>query len=348
MPIPPLVSPFPLGRRVPGILVLVITLSGLASPSILRADPVDAEIVVPEIAAQRIEFRLPKDPSDPIADFIRFEKFSGPRAQLQTSVTTYRHPQTDQLVSLVGVIHIGDPGYFRRIQQELDAHDLVLYELVGGPAPGSPEDRGQPDSEDGGEMNPMLGMIGIMQSGMTEMLGLSHQMDGINYTRRNLRHADLDLLGFSKGLAERGFFNLDALALLQGMGSSTFDTLSIQAALASRDDQTVNRLRWVMGKTMAQSVGEMGILGVEDIEKPEDLILGLRNDQAWKIFESSLKENWRRTAIFYGAAHMPDLRRRLLEAGWIPENSFWIGAWKIPVPAEDSKSKNESATEARL
>ena len=43
-----------------------------------------------------------------------------------------------------------------------------------------------------------------MQSGMTEMLGLSHQMNGIDYTRKNLRHADLDFEGFSKGLAERG------------------------------------------------------------------------------------------------------------------------------------------------
>ena len=78
--------------------------------------------------------------ADVIQDFIRFLRMSGPNAELQTSVTTYRNPQTDQLVSLVGVVHIGDPGYFRRIQQELDSYDLVLYELVGGPAPGSPED----------------------------------------------------------------------------------------------------------------------------------------------------------------------------------------------------------------
>lgn len=281
--------------------------------------------------------------ADAIQDFIRFLRMSGPNAELQTSVTTYRNPQTDQLVSLVGVVHIGDPGYFRRIQQELDAHDLVLYELVGGPAPGSPEDDGEVSTDEEDTTDPMLGMIGMMQSGMTEMLGLSHQMNGIDYTRRNLRHADLDFEGFNEGLAERGLFNLDPLLILQGMGSSTFDGLAIQAALASRDDQTTNRLRWTMGKTMAQSVGEMAFLGVDDIEKPEDLILGLRNDRAWEIFENSLKEKWRRTAIFYGAAHMPDLRRRLLETGWIPEDIYWLGAWKIPVPVEDS-STGESTT----
>ena len=99
---------------------------------------------------------------------------------------------------------------------------------------------------------------------------------------------------------------------------------------------------------MAQSVGDMALLGVEDIEKPTDLILGLRNDRAWEIFEESLAENWRRTAIFYGAAHMPDLRRRLVESGWIPEDLFWLGAWKIPVPTEDETENTESAIEARL
>ena len=291
--------------------------------------------------------------TDAIQDFIRFLRMSGPNAELQTSVTTYRNPQTDQLVSLVGVVHIGDPGYFRRIQQELDSYDLVLYELVGGPAPGSPEDDGSLPAKEEGGTDPMLGMIGMMQSGMTEMLGLSHQMNGIDYTRRNLRHADLDFEGFSKGLAERGLFNLDPLLILQGMGSSTFDSLAIQASLASRDDQTTNRLRWTMGKTMAQSVGEMAFLGVEDIERPEDLILGLRNDRAWEIFENSLSENWRRTAIFYGAAHMPDLRRRLLESGWIPEDIYWLGAWKIPAPAEEpstegSTTETESAPAVRL
>ncbi len=287
--------------------------------------------------------------SDGVKDFIRFERQGGPNAQLQTSVTTYRHPETDQLVSLVGVVHIGDPGYFRRIQQELDAHDLVLYELVGGPAPGSPEDDGSLPEWDDDENEPMLGIIGVLQSGMTEMLELSHQMHGIDYTRRNLRHADLDFGGFAAGLEERGLFNIDPKLILQGMGSSTFDGLAIQAALASRDDQTTNRLRWAMGRTMAKSVGDMAFLGVSDIEKPEDLILGLRNDRAWEIFEESLDENWRRTAIFYGAAHMPDLRRRLLETGWIQEDIFWLGAWMIPVPTEDQPmEETESPVEARL
>ena len=93
----------------------------LAGSSFLREAPLSAAPALSSAVQQ----------ADAIQDFIRFERMSGPKAELQTSVTTYRHPDTDQLVSLVGVVHIGDPGYFRRIQQELDAHDLVLYELVG-------------------------------------------------------------------------------------------------------------------------------------------------------------------------------------------------------------------------
>ena len=293
-------------------------------------------------------FESAAEKDDPVQDFISFNKLDGPRAQLRTSVTTYRNPDTDQLLSLVGVIHIGDPGYFRRIQQELDAHDLVLYELVGGPAPGSPEDKGDdPDLEED-EAPSGLGFIGAMQKGMTDMLALSHQMNCIDYTRQNLRHADLNMKEFSKGLSELGFINIDLTTVLQGLGSSTFDGLAIQAAMATKDDQRTNRVRWAMGKTMVQSVGQMAFLGVDDIENPQDLILGMRNDQAWKIFENSLSEGWRRTAIFYGAAHMPDLRRRVLEAGWIPENQVWLPAWEIPVPTEETPKEPEPAPSVRL
>ena len=177
----------------------------------------------------------------------------------------------------------------------------------------------------------------MIQQEMQDLLQLQHQMDEIDYTRKNFRHADLDFGEFSAALAELGLFNIDAVAVLRGIGPAMVDAMGLQAALASTDANLVNRVRWILGQMMAKSVSQLAILGVHDIEKPEDLILGARNDEAWKILGSSLEEGWRRTAIFYGAAHLPDLRRRLLEAGWVFEAIEWIPAWKIPVVDSEDK-----------
>lgn len=280
------------------------------------------------------------------ADFISFDQTGSASAVMQTSVTRYRHPQSGQVVSLVGAVHIGEKSYYESIQAELDRHDLVLYELVGGPAPGSPEAL-EEDTEDTEDMGASVGFIQVMQRELQSILQLQHQMDGIDYTRNNMRHADLNGADFARALAENGLFNIDPKALLNGIGPAMLDGLGLQAALASQDENSVNRVRWMMGKMMANSVSQMAILGIDDIEKPQDLILGIRNDQAWKVLQKSIPEGWRRIAIFYGAAHLPDLRRRLLQDGWIFEQIEWIPAWRIPV----ENSENELipiAREARL
>jgi hypothetical protein len=295
---------------------------------------------------------LPARDKSAIADFISFSRTGPSSAVMQTSVTRFRHPQTNQVVSLVGAVHIGENSYYRAIQAELDRHDLVLYELVGGPAPGSVEALEQ-GLQEGDDFSSKLGerqifrFIQVIQQQMQEMLQLQHQKDGIDYTRKNFRHADLDAVEFAAALAEKGLFNIDPSALLSGIGPAMLDGIGLQAALTSQDANTVNRVRWILGQMMAKSISQLAILGVADIERPQDLILGMRNDEAWKILGSSLEEGWRRTAIFYGAAHLPDLRRRLLEEGWIFEAIEWIPAWKIPAIDSDNEPLPISL-EARL
>lgn len=288
---------------------------------------------------------LVDDPS-PTADFLAFHRTGPASAEMRTSICRFRHPDSGQLVSLVGAVHIGEKAYYQQIQAELDRHDLVLYELVGGPAPGSPEAKNDAAHQRDDQPS-RLGFIQDLQQGMQSILQLQHQMDGIDYTRNNLRHADLDADQFASALAENGLFNINPAALMKGLGPALLDGIGLQAALMSQDENAVNRVRWMMGKMMAESTSQMAMLGVENIEKPEDLILGIRNDQVWKVLQRSLPEGWRRIAIFYGAAHLPDFRRRLLEEGWIFEELKWISAWKIPV----NKIENEliSVTrEARL
>ncbi len=268
-----------------------------------------------------------QNPSNSIGEFLRFERHAPAKAQLQTSVRHYRHPSSGQVVSLVGAVHIADREYFRAIQEELDSHDLVLFEMVGDPG-------SRPDPE----IQQRLSTISQLQMMMEELLEFTHQMKAIDYTRKNLRHADLTGREFSRALEKKGLFNFSARALLRGIGPAFLQGLAMQAAMRGNDDQSVNRLRWQMAKTMTQLDSQMGLMGVEDLENPDDLIIGIRNDHAWEVLQEALPEGHRRIAIFYGAAHLPDLQRRLFEAGWLLEETRWLGAWQIPKPEETNST----------
>ena len=42
----------------------------------------------------------------------------------------------------------------------------------------------------------------------------------------------------------------------------------------------------------------------------------------------------RSVAIFYGAAHLSDLEKRLVERGYVRAGGRWVTAWDVSPPAE--------------
>ena len=93
--------------------------------------------------------------------FVRLEQ-KGNDAALQTAYATYRLPGSDVEVVLYGVVHIADQAYYDRVQADLDACDIVLYE---GVAPSDPE---AGPSED-------MASLSDLQQSMGELLGLAAQ-----------------------------------------------------------------------------------------------------------------------------------------------------------------------------
>ena len=97
-------------------------------------------------------------------------------------------------VDLVAAIHVADPAYYRQLNREFEGYDAVLYELVAAeeapvPRPGSP--RGN---------NP----LSLLQNGIKDVLDLQFQLDGIDYTRKNMVHADMSPEQFAQSMQKRG------------------------------------------------------------------------------------------------------------------------------------------------
>ncbi|MBI4574834.1 MAG: hypothetical protein HY722_01065 [Planctomycetes bacterium] len=266
-------------------------------------------------------------------NYVRWREGEDPGdAALQTAVATLRHPDPDRDVEVVlyGVVHLADADYYDEVQADLDGYDVVLYE---GVAPG----KGEPRVEDRG--------LGDMQKLMAEMLGLRFQKDGIDYTRSNLVHADMDLDRIRERL---GGASLDPLG--QVMDEEQARHLlpmlrmagELGKALLQRSPGLQERFKWMMGQQ----------LGNADIEAamPEALtrvILTERNDVVMERLDEQLASMDRgRIAIFYGAAHHPDFEHRLREQGYRPVSKRWLTAWRLGAGVESARREPEPEAEA--
>ena len=72
-------------------------------------------------------------------------------------------------------------------------------------------------------------------------------------------------------------------------------------------------------------------------------ILTERNKRCFEVLDKQLQAGKKRIAIFYGAAHLPDMERRLLgDYGFKRGGESWLAAWqlqplKVSAPADGAK-----------
>jgi len=271
------------------------------------------------IAALPVAAEAPS--SSDLTPYIRYSKNPG---LLETSVITYKNPR-GQTVDLISAVHIGSTAYYQALNQRFQTYDAVLYELV------------LPDEMAGqrlpSQMSSNSGVSG-MQGMMARSLGLTTQLEKIDYSRPNFVHADLTSSGLSQKMAERQENMMTYL--MQAISSSgsidesqlglteqelaQIDFMALLNGQASAKDRKL--LRKMFAATLANSGGLMSGFG-------NSALLGERNKQALSVLDQQTQKGRRRMAIFYGAAHMPDLASRMEKSGWRRVRSDWVKAWSI-------------------
>ncbi len=249
--------------------------------------------------------------------FVRLQE-DGSNAALQTAYATYESPDSKVKITLYGVVHIADQAYYERVQKDLDGHDTVLFEAV------TPEDPSKVPEE--------AASIGKLQKTMGELLGLTFQKDGIDYTRKNLVHADMTweqfqaaLGGNAGGLSPLGNFidadTLEQLAPFLEMAAK-IGKFFLDGNPEMRDGMKLQMARQLSGQ-MDQMEEMMGA----DMMR---VILVERNKVALEVLAKQLeKQEDGSIAVFYGAAHMPDMQERLEKLGWKQVDKKWVSAWQI-------------------
>jgi len=258
----------------------------------------------------------------PDEQFVRVsETADGSPAALEVAVASYAGPN-GEVVDLVSAVHVADVRYFQELDRRLADYPVVLYELVGDPAALDMPRSGSPS------------MIGLLQGGMKDLLGLAFQLEEMDYSRDNMMHADFTAEEFAGDMKERGeslvglMFRAWALGLAQ---QGTSDAAAQQAEMVKvlfSDDP-----RRAMKRALAaQLAGQVDLLAQLSGPGGSALIEG-RNGRALERLDEQLRAGARRIAIFYGAGHMPDFAKRLeRDYDMRHESTEWIEAWDLREP----------------
>ena len=260
-------------------------------------------------------------------EFIRLRKDEdGTPIALETAIVRYV-PQSGEgglTLDLIGAVHVGDREYYQKLNKRFEQYDAMLYELVAKKGTKIPKG-GRP----GGDMLP----VKLMKN----MLQLESQLEHIDYTKKNFVHADLSPKEMGEAMKKRGEDGMTlTLGILRDMLKQANRMEKLQAEnavelpeltitdLIFRSSGAVKMKRFLAAQlTITQTAGAMG-------ETLNTLLVTDRNKAALKAFQTQLANGKRKMAIFYGAAHMPDMEKRLLtEYGLKRAKVEWVTAWDL-------------------
>ncbi len=265
------------------------------------------------------------------SEFLRYVEEEDGGARLQTSIVRYKDAD-GRLVDLIGVVHIGEQAYYEDLNALFATYDALLYELVAPESYRPTKDRS-------------VGGLGLFQKGFGDLLRLTFQLDHVDYQAENFVHADVTPRRLSELMDERGenLFSLVISAMLTSMkAQASIDPEEAQAqgvemllALLSTDDGRS------LKKVLARQFGDLERIaaGLGD-SKMGELLLTERNKACIEVVEEQLDDGDRRLGVFYGAAHMPDLERRLHGMGFERASDAWMDAWVVP-PRPKKKAAEE-------
>lgn len=234
---------------------------------------------------------------------------------------------------LVAATHLGTKRYYEELQRFLDGQALVLFEAVRTGDGGTP-DRGEGYS---------------LQADLAKALGLTFQLDEIDYERPHFRNSDLSLDQLARifgvqtnelataaapGQGEAGAVEFGALVqtmtgegLLGGLARMGVSLLAasprMQAATKVAMIEVLGQLPNDLAQISGLPAGMQRLLRVLVEERNEAVVRDLRAALDQRPPPKSV-------GVFYGAGHMADLELRICRAvGYAPVEDRWLPAFDV-------------------
>jgi hypothetical protein len=293
-----------------------------------------------------------QEATDEWSSYTRFTE-TETEAKLETAIARYKSADGIE-VDLIGAVHIGDLSYYVKLNELFKEYDVILYEMVGDPeriddltgkteqeAPaGAPaelttEGDDAPPADEAAETKTLMHPIAALQVTMQKMLGLQHQVDHVDYTATNFIHADMSATKFDEEKEKRGetfllmiirSYKQQFKMLSEGNTGNQPDIFAMIGNMIKYDFTTGMKLTF--GRALEDTEAMIG--GLEG--EKGSVILTERNKFALGVLRKTLDEtDHKKIGIFYGAAHLPDMDKRMREEFKFDRSALdWLTAWQIP------------------
>jgi hypothetical protein len=264
--------------------------------------------------------------ADELPDYIRFRQ-DATSTRLESAIRTVTLP-SGQRVDLIGAVHIADDAYYQELNRRFGAYDSVLFELVG-----DPKGLTAPSAVTSSSA------VSTIQQAAGQYLKLRFQLDAIDYTRKNMVHADATAEEFDRMQKERGESMLTlfgramqaqmAADMTGSANTSTangLDTFGLIRILMSRDSAA--EFKKALAKMLAQTES---LTATMEGENGSAILSGRNEVVGRKIKEVLANKKQRRIAVFYGCAHMPGIETSLVkDMKAKAAGEEWLAAWTMP------------------
>ena len=250
-------------------------------------------------------------------EFIRVKE-TDDAAKLQTALFGYEKDGVH--VDLIGAIHVADKKYYRFLNKRFETYGVLLFEMVGGENLGGgkkPEDAAKAKGEN------KLDGLRMLYGSLEKTLGLVGQGSVIDYFAKNFVHADLTMKEFEAMQKERGESLLGFMI-----------RAGIAADKPEKEPSSINMMRGLLtGRSELLKLEMIHTMadGGEQIDKMagENVIISDRNAKCMEVLDREIAKGAKKIGIFYGAAHFPDMEKRMTERGFKRVRSQWLTAWNV-------------------
>jgi hypothetical protein len=258
-----------------------------------------------------------------------------------------RFTKGEASVELVGAVHIADKKYYEALNQRFEGYEALLYEGIGGDKPAAapaaaaeveeapPEEPVEPEVAEEAPVDEIPaakvpakkekldGLHTAYESG-AKWLGLAYQMKEIDYRKANFVHADLSMAEFTALQKERGE-SLIGFVMKTGLKKTDKpvkepSSLKLLVSLVRGDKDGLKR---ELVHTLGAGDDQVAALAGDNV------IIGDRNAKCLEVLDREVLAGKKKLGIFYGAAHFPDMEKRLVEGGWTKTGEEWMTAWEI-------------------
>ena len=284
--------------------------------------PTFADDKQPANSQKRTQLQSGKTPA-----FVRLRRDQDDKPiALETAIVSYV-PNTPAgaalTVDLIGAIHVADKTYYERLNKIFARYDAVLYELIAPSGTRIPK----------GTKVKARNAVSGLQLSMKRMLELEFQLEQIDYSRNNFIHADFSPQEFSQSMKNRGesFSQMLFRMLGQSLATQSKNTNDANTALllAFFSRNRALKLKQALAQQFEDLEGQLSILG-----GPQgSTIITERNKRALAVLKKEIKDGKKKLGIFYGAGHLADMERRLIDDfGMKRSQESWVPAWSLQPP----------------